>query len=90
MQITTHTPEYNAGLLEAADIKQNLDNVHLVYPEFNATDKKVYLEQTGSSPTGFNDLYLINGIEKVMVKLRETLHNCSLNEETFLESESEV
>ena len=48
MQITTHTPEYNAGQLEADDIKQNLDNVHLVYPEFNATDKKVYLEQTGS------------------------------------------
>lgn len=85
-----HTPEYNVGLLEAADIKQNLDNAHLVYPEFNATDKKVYLEQTGSSPTGFNDLYLINGIEKLSDGKGETLHNCSLNEEIFWESESEV
>lgn len=65
--------KYNAGLLKANEIKESMANVEVVYPEFDSNDIDRHYEQTGSTPTDFNDLFLLQGIDNVMMKLRECL-----------------
>lgn len=40
-------------------------NVEVVYPEFNSNDIHRHYERTGFTPTDFNDLFILQRIDRI-------------------------